>query len=392
MLIAFRNLLVNIMAVFIFDRDARHEFRSKYKIKSKLKLLLDDNTSLFNEVKILNIQIRNIQKNLSELNSKRMLKLSDNTIEHCKKFYKAIDEADFAKKYENLIKGLDDESIECVSQILGRITLIYKKVKTSEKGSLGEEWLDVFTDDELYQIDKIRKEFRQQIVRLSDGCFAYKQHMLPVNQFRANVFYHKHDISKLRYLDRIKNKDVIDAGGCIADSAIMFTEFINGKIYTFEPTSVNYDVMLKTIELNQSKNIVPVKLGLGSKEEKLFMELVHRNYGGNKVATGQHVTEESKDYERVSITSLDNFLEGKDIDVGLIKVDVEGYEQEFLKGAYQTIKKYKPSMLISIYHNPSDFLNIKPIIESWDLGYSFKISHPVDGGIITETVLICEQD
>ena len=149
--------------------------------------------------------------------------------------------------------------------------------------------------------------------------------------------------------------------------------------------------MLKTIELNHSKNVVPVKMGLGSKDEKLYIKLFHNHYGANRVASNQNVPENSDDYEKVSITSLDNFVEDKDLDIGLIKVDVEGFEPEFLKGAYNTIKKHRPAILLSIYHNTSDFFNLKPLIESWDLGYSFQLSHPVDGGLWGETILICEQ-
>ncbi len=47
-------------------------------------------------------------------------------------------------------------------------------------------------------------------------------------------------------------------------------------------------------------------------------------------------------------------------------------------------------MLISIYHNPDDFFEIKPLIESWNLGYSFKICKPVDKSVSDETALFCE--
>lgn len=46
---------------------------------------------------------------------------------------------------------------------------------------------------------------------------------------------------------------------------------------------------------------------------------------------------------------------------------------------------------ISIYHNASDFFDIKPLLESWNLNYSFKIVRPVDMGIQCETLLIAEQ-
>ena len=94
--------------------------------------------------------------------------------------------------------------------------------------------------------------------------------------------------------------------------------------------------------------------------------------------------------EEVTVTTLDDYVERNNIKVGLIKVDIEGFEQNFLKGAIQTIKKQKPILLISIYHNYSDFYDIKPFIENLNLGYKFNIHKPVDGQILSETLLICE--
>jgi hypothetical protein len=48
--------------------------------------------------------------------------------------------------------------------------------------------------------------------------------------------------------------------------------------------------------------------------------------------------------------------------------------------------------LISVYHNISDFLDIKPFIENLDLGYTFDIYKPIDGSISGETLLICQVD
>ena len=385
-----RNLIVNIMAAFIRDRDARHKFRNKYKIKSVYKKLLDLNKLLLNENEALSSKINSLLNKLDGLNNKYNFKFSHGTIASCKNFYSSIDSPELTNKYRNLINGLDSESIDCVSQILGRITLISQQKLGQEKTARGA--IDIFTDTELQQLDKLRKEFRQRIVPLADGCYAYKNYILPLNQFRPNVFYYRHDIPKLKHLARIKDKYFIDAGGCIADSAIVMSEYTSGRIYTFEPTTVNYDMMLKTIELNNSKNIIPVKQGFGSKNEKLYIKLCPQNYGASKITSDQSEPQNPDDYEQVSITSLDNFVEGKDLDIGLIKVDIEGFEAEFLRGAYNTIKKYRPAMLISIYHNTSDFFDLKPLIESWDLGYTFKISHPVDGGLWGETLLICEQD
>lgn len=53
--------------------------------------------------------------------------------------------------------------------------------------------------------------------------------------------------------------------------------------------------------------------------------------------------------ETVQVDTLDAYMEGTDIEVGLIKVDIEGAEQDFLAGARKTIEKHKPVLLMSIY-------------------------------------------
>ena len=76
----------------------------------------------------------------------------------------------------------------------------------------------------------------------------------------------------------------------------------------------------------------------------------------------------------VKSKSLDEFVEENNLNVGFIKIDVEGEEQNLLKGAINTIKTQKPIIYISIYHSPNDLFEIKPWIESLNLGYKFKIS------------------
>ena len=62
-----RNLIVNTMAAFIRDREARHRFRNKYKIRSKFRKLRDDNRRLFNENKMLEGKLNSIQTDLTFL-------------------------------------------------------------------------------------------------------------------------------------------------------------------------------------------------------------------------------------------------------------------------------------------------------------------------------------
>ncbi len=201
--------------------------------------------------------------------------------------------------------------------------------------------------------------------------------------------WHKHSLHILepQTLERMRSKDFIDVGACIGDSAVLFErEFCDKNIYTFEPTRENFRLLKRTLELNNSKRIIPVNKALGAEKGEITINYRPECIGGSSAI----FSNDSAIAESVEVTTLDDFVREHNIEVGFIKVDIEGFEMEFLKGAKETIATQKPAMLLSIYHQPSDYFGIKPLIESWNLGYKFKIHKGVDLSLTTETVLFCE--
>ena len=146
--------------------------------------------------------------------------------------------------------------------------------------------------------------------------------------------------------------------------------------------------MEKTIELNQKHNIIPVKCGLGDKEETLFL---NENYNPKNIGGAYIADENIKNGETAYIIPLDKYIKENNLDVGLIKIDVEGFEQNVLNGAYETIKKCRPTLLISIYHKPDDFFEIAPMIKQWNLGYKLKyVPLYTYNDFLVETMIIAE--
>lgn len=67
MLRSFRNLIVNLMAAFISDREARHKFRNKYRIKSKFRKLRDDNRRILAENKTMCEELHSLKGEILQL-------------------------------------------------------------------------------------------------------------------------------------------------------------------------------------------------------------------------------------------------------------------------------------------------------------------------------------
>ena len=287
------------------------------------------------------------------------------------------EDREIISKLRSLCEGLDSKSIECVNRIVARLKISYL--------CKDKKFYDL-TKQELDELTKINQEFYSNIILFGGGggaVFFYNGYFLPINGFEVSVFWHKHSLEVLETLDKIAKKDIVDVGGYIGDSAVLLQEYTECNIYSFEAISSNYQLMLETIKLNNAQKVIPIKKALGCKNEKVK---IYNNASGSTMAFEL----EGRNFEEVEVITLDDFVRENRLEIGFIKVDIEGFEMEFLKGALETIKTQKPTMLISIYHQASDFFGIKPFLESLNLGYTFKIHKPIDWSVSGETVLFCE--
>lgn len=290
-------------------------------------------------------------------------------------FYEIQERPDFQQRFQRLVDGLADDDIALIVKILQRQQI----VKDSDKA------IDLFSPEEQQAIKAIQRELGREIFQVSDNMFCFRHYFLPVRHFEASVFIYKHGINCIENTDVLKNKDILDVGGFIGDSILVLKPLTDKRIISFEAVSEHYELMKQTIELNHLDNVIAEKMALGRENGSTTIDIA-----GSASAFKANSAVTVKGQEQVPLKTLDTYIEGTNIVPGLIKVDIEGAEQDFMEGAKETIARYKPVLLMSIYHNADDFFNIKPIIESWNLGYKFKIHKPVDYSVSREVLLIAE--
>ena len=295
-----------------------------------------------------------------------------------KLFSDAMNREDSAQRFSALISGLDNESKNTVSDIIHRMGMIADGNKSLQ---------DVYTQREQEEFVRMNDEFSSKIVKLNDNLYYYNGYYLPVNQFDSSVFYSKYAIDELTTLDSVRNKDIIDAGGYVGDTALLFSSYTDKSIHVFEASPSNMDIIRETIRLNQLENIVPVSKALGENSGTATFSLGERNSCNSLVERPGY---NYPNHIEVPVITLDDYVRENNLEVGLIKVDIEGGEQLLLKGAVETIRTQHPILLISIYHSANDFFEIKPMIEKMCDKYTFRIIKPANSAIVIETILLAE--
>ncbi len=119
-----------------------------------------------------------------------------------------------------------------------------------------------------------------------------------------------------------------------------------GAVYAFEPIKNIYEQAGRSIKLNNFTNIKLFNYGLGESDQKIPIHIDTLNKGHSSVAFKEHTSVES---EIVTIKKADPFFSEIKNKIKLIKIDVEGYEYDVLKGLSGLLKRNKPQNFLIEY-------------------------------------------
>lgn len=221
----------------------------------------------------------------------------------------------------------------------------------------------------LFSIDRIFKIFskNKNFIQLIHDKIEEKQYYsLKINKKKRTFFcpsaktlyrintYFKKEPETLNWIDNFKSfKDKIifwDIGANIGlYSLYAATKFNNIQVISFEPSALNLRVLSRNISINSLDDkikIFPVALtNIENKilkfEEKKFVEGGASNNFNNRIdQNGNLITEDKikNKYETFG-TTIDYLTNNNILDFpNFLKIDVDGIEDNILKGAQKTIK------------------------------------------------------
>ena len=182
------------------------------------------------------------------------------------------------------------------------------------------------------------------------------------------------------------NEIFFNAGAYTGDTLerIVYTRFAGFKhIYAFEPGIKQFEAMNARVDrlkkewaINDDK-ITLVNAAISNECKKVYYDTSTDLFFNkiSSISTGHEI----------NLYTIDSFLDGKEIT--FLISDIEGEELNMLKGAVETIKKYKPKMAISVYHRPDDLFTIPKFIKELVPEYNFDLRH--HSIVYGDTVLYC---
>lgn len=122
-----------------------------------------------------------------------------------------------------------------------------------------------------------------------------------------------------------------------------------GRVFAFEPSTREFARLKANIALNRLRNVTAVPKALSNISGSTQLKISEYGHEGqNTLGDFAHAVKQAG-IQMVEVCRLDEWLRGQDIcRLDLIKIDVEGAEHKVLQGGQETIRKFKPIILVEL--------------------------------------------
>jgi FkbM family methyltransferase len=158
-----------------------------------------------------------------------------------------------------------------------------------------------------------------------------------------------YDANGIHYINKILQlidaPICLDIGANIGNHALIMARH-SKKVYCFEPQTDIVNLLKKTINENNIKNMEIFCLGLSDKNEKLTF---YKNLDGNGGSSTFIADLKGTNYqiENFECRVGDEIIEQNRIEkIDFIKIDVEGFEAHSLSGLKNSILKFRPIIMM----------------------------------------------
>lgn len=202
----------------------------------------------------------------------------------------------------------------------------YKNKKNAVRAN--REWNKLFDNNDFF------------IHRLSDQI----EIKLYSDSILSKFIFDDFETDEIKFLNKyLSEGDIfLDIGANIGLFSLHASKRVGseGMVYAFEPATKTYGRLVDNIRINGIGNVKPIRIGLSNEDDILELNVSTNGHEAWNTFVSSNDSKFSLK-EEVQVRSLDNFILEQGIDISrisLIKLDVEGFEINVLKGSTSLLK------------------------------------------------------
>ncbi len=176
----------------------------------------------------------------------------------------------------------------------------------------------------------------------------------------------------------------IDVGANVGQYSAVLARALQGLgiVLAFEPNPYAYEALVKGC---RKKLVLPLSCALSNRSGSGTLSVPLSLNGEMQIQLGSLDENLQKTgYERFSVVveKLDTFLPILDLGVSVVKIDVEGFELEVLKGAEKLLTEQRPPLVIEIEHRHQPSGQSAEDVVMWLLDHGYEVCGLDPRGII----------
>ena len=143
-------------------------------------------------------------------------------------------------------------------------------------------------------------------------------------------------------LPRLREDDVVwDVGANVGIYSVLMSKRVS-RVVAFEPVAATVERLERNLALNDASNVTVVNAALSDVPGEAVMVTMPGGAGGNHLLRSGELGDVA-----VRVTTGDEYAAGHGAP-DVIKVDIEGFEPAFVRGAVGVIRKHRPMITLEV--------------------------------------------
>ena len=143
-------------------------------------------------------------------------------------------------------------------------------------------------------------------------------------------------------LPRLREDDVVwDVGANVGIYSVLMSKRV-ARVVAFEPVAATFERLQRNLDLNDAHNVTVVNAAMSDAPGEATMATMPGGAGGNHLTRGGEHGDVS-----VRVTTGDEYYGGHGAP-DVIKVDIEGFEPDFVRGAIGVIREHRPMLTLEV--------------------------------------------